>query len=283
MCLALSPLPSLEGRTAVGQRQRRPDPETYHWVLPAQHSGVEVAELHPNDCYAIQRAEGMVYFGAPLPDVLELQRQLGEPRAHLVDGRDGHDGHPECLLGGCFDVSRLRDAITARLLESGDRQYRRPIGHRPTPLDDLRGGAYSDVGSDDRPRYRQAPEQRMVYLHLGTAGRGNCYEAKAPRTLTIHIRDHEQRTDRTGVYTGYLYVEHHHPAPAGLAARGESPAAFDRRCIPPACVAPRSNTAGIFLRRAVPDGRITSLGAMPDLHHGLLVAASRTWGVSHPF
>ena len=192
-------------------------------------------------------------------------------------------GHPECLLGGCFDVSRLRDAITARLLESGDRQYRRPIGHRPTPLDDLRGGAYSDVGSDDRPRYRQAPEQRMVYLHLGTAGRGNCYEAKAPRTLTIHIRDHEQRTDRTGVYTGYLYVEHHHPAPAGLAARGESPAAFDRRCIPPACVAPRSNTAGIFLRRAVPDGRITSLGAMPDLHHGLLVAASRTWGVSHPF
>ena len=58
----------------------------------------------------------------------------------------------------------------------------------------------------------------MVYLHLGTAGRGNCYEARRPRTLTIHIRDHQRRTDRTGVYTGYLYVEHHHPAPAGRVA-----------------------------------------------------------------
>ena len=217
VCLGLSPLvTSLEGRTAeLGQRQRRPDPETYHWVLPAQHSGVEVVDLHPHDCYAIQRAEGMVYFGAPPPDVLELQRQLGEPHSHLVDGRDEH---PECLLARCLEVSRLRDAITARLLQSGDRQYRHPVGHRPTPLDDLRGGAYSDVGSDDRPRYRQAPEQRMVYLHLGTAGRGNCYEAQRPRTLTIHIRDHQQRTDRTGVYTGYLYVEHHHPAPAGRVA-----------------------------------------------------------------
>ena len=209
---------SLEGRTAEwGQAQRRLDPETYHWVLPAQHSGVEVADLHPGDCYAIQRAEGMVYFGEPLPDVLELQRQLGEPVSPLVEGRDEH---PECLLARCLEVSRLRDAITARLLESGDLRDRRLAGHRPTPLDGMRGGVYSDVGSDDRPRYRQAPEQRMAYLHLGAAGRGNCYEAKAPRTLTIHIRDHQQRTDRTGVYTGYLYVEHHHAAPAGgVAAR----------------------------------------------------------------
>jgi len=58
----------------------------------------------------------------------------------------------------------------------------------------------------------------MAYLHLGTAGRGNCYEAKVSRTLTIHIRDHQQRTDRTGVYTGYLYVEHHHPVPTGRVA-----------------------------------------------------------------
>ena len=219
-CLALFLLvaPSLEGRTAeLGQVQRRPAPETYHWVLPAEHNGVEVADLHPNDCYAIQRAEGMVYFGEPLPGVLELQRQLGEPVSHLVEGRDEH---PECLLARCLKVSRLRDAITARLLESGTLRYRRLAGHRPTPLDNMRGGAYSDVGSDDRPRYRQAPEQRMVYLHLGTAGRGNCYVAKAARTLTIHVRDHQQRTDRTGVYTGYLYVEHHHAAPAGgVAAR----------------------------------------------------------------
>ena len=216
LALLLLVTPSLEGRTSeLGQSQRRPNPETYHWVLPAQYSGVEVVDLHPDDCYAIQRAEGMVYFGAPLPDVLELQRQLGAPVSHLVDGRDEH---PECVLARCLEVSRLRDAITARLLESGDRRHRRLVGHRPTPLDGLRGGAYSDVGSDDRRRYRQAPEQRVVYLHLGTAGRGNCYEAPRPLTLTIHIRDHEQRTDRTGVYTGYLYVEHHHPAPAGRVA-----------------------------------------------------------------
>ena len=59
----------------------------------------------------------------------------------------------------------------------------------------------------------------------------------------------------------------------GLAARGESPAAFDRRCIPPAYVASRSNTAGMLPRRALPDGRITSLGATRDFHHGLLEPA----------
>ena len=245
VCLALLLLVTLTlegrergvGRTAeVGQRSRRPDPETYHWVLPAQHNGVEVVDLHPNDCYAIQRAEGMVYFGTPPPDVLELQRQLGEPSSHLVDklfgsiGPDGEDQHPECVLDRCLEVSRLRDAITTRLQEFGDQQYRRSVGHRPTPIDGMRGGAYSDVGSDDRPRYRQAPEQRMAYLHLGTARRGNCYEAKVPRTLTIHIRDHQQRTDRTGVYTGYLYVEHHHAASPGRVAIsrlwGPTPHAF---------------------------------------------------------
>jgi hypothetical protein len=56
----------------------------------------------------------------------------------------------------------------------------------------------------------------------------------------------------------------------GLAARGESPAAFGRRCIPPGCVAPRSNTSGILTRRALPAGRIAALGATPDFHHGLL-------------
>ena len=216
LALSLLLMPSLEGRTAeLGQRQRRPDPETYHWVLPAQHNGVEVVDLHPNDCYAIQRADGMVYFGAPLPGVLELQRQFGEPHSHFVDSGDEH---PECLLARCLDASRLRDAITARLLGSGNRKYRRLAGHRPTPLDNMQGGVYSDVGSDDRSRYRQAPEQRMAYLHLGTAGRGNCYEARVPRTLTMHVRDYQQRADRTGVYSGYLYVEHHHPVLPGRVA-----------------------------------------------------------------
>jgi hypothetical protein len=57
---------------------------------------------------------------------------------------------------------------------------------------------------------------------------------------------------------------------ASLAARGESLAAFDGRCIPAGCVAPRSNTPGILGRRALPAGRLARLGATPDFHHGLL-------------
>src|SRR5207247_1590047 len=56
----------------------------------------------------------------------------------------------------------------------------------------------------------------------------------------------------------------------GLAARGESLAAFDERCIPSGGVAPPSNTPGILSRRALPAGRLARLGATPDVHHGLL-------------
>jgi len=54
------------------------------------------------------------------------------------------------------------------------------------------------------------------------------------------------------------------------AARGKSLAAFDRRCIPAGCVAPRSNTPGILARHALPAGRLARLGATPDFHQGLL-------------
>ncbi len=56
----------------------------------------------------------------------------------------------------------------------------------------------------------------------------------------------------------------------GLAVRGESPSAFDERCILVACVAPPSNTGGILGRRALPARRLARLGAAPDFHHGLL-------------
>src|SRR5437660_7379961 len=59
-----------------------------------------------------------------------------------------------------------------------------------------------------------------------------------------------------------------------LAARGESLAAFDERCIPTGCVAPRSNTPGILGRLALPAGRLARLGATPDFHHGLLTRIS---------
>ena len=58
--------------------------------------------------------------------------------------------------------------------------------------------------------------------------------------------------------------------PFDLAARGERPAAIDECCIRPADVAPPSYPAGMFPRRALPDGRITCLGATLDVHHGLL-------------
>ena len=46
-----------------------------------------------------------------------------------------------------------------------------------------------------------------------------------------------------------------------LAARGKSPAAFDRRCIPLRRVVHRSNTAGIFPLLALRSGRTANLGA----------------------
>src|SRR5437867_1218498 len=84
---------------------------------------------------------------------------------------------------------------------------------------------------------------------------------------------------------------------ACLAARGATPSAFERRCIPPGGVAPPSNTPGIATpprkpraagapalgRRALPpgvpsaapalgwsSGRIAALGATMELHRGLL-------------
>src|SRR6266496_2977838 len=59
------------------------------------------------------------------------------------------------------------------------------------------------------------------------------------------------------------------PASAS-AARGETPAAFGRRCIPADCVAPPSNIPDILGRRALSSGRLAALGATPDFHHGLL-------------
>src|SRR5881396_2595032 len=63
-------------------------------------------------------------------------------------------------------------------------------------------------------------------------------------------------------------------AVAGLAARGETPPAFGRRCIPADCVAPPSNIPDILGRRALSSGRLAGLGATPDFHHGLLADAA---------
>ena len=187
------------------------DPDLYHWVLPADQSGVEVATLHPNDCYVVRSASGVAFFGQPTDEMRALQRQFVISTAHAVEEVEDH---PECTRRACLEVNRLIDQFERAMNGVNQRQIR-SIGHRPNPADSFYGGAYTDVGSEERERFRNLPEQRMLFQHLETARRDNCYEAKMPRTLTIHVRDHEQRLNRSGVYQGYLYVEHHHPEITG--------------------------------------------------------------------
>ena len=180
--------------------------ETWHWVLPADRDGIEVATLHPTDCYVVHHAEGTAYFGERTPALETLQGQLPPPGAHRVETLDDHG---ECTDAGCVDLARLEAEIEQEM-DAGNRRRRRRADHRPSPIDHWYGGAYTDVGSDERVRFRNAPQQRMVFRHLATARRGNCYEAKALRTLTIHVRDHEQHPRRTGVYHGLLTIRHRH-------------------------------------------------------------------------
>ena len=185
--------------------------ETFHWVLPAHEDGVEVATLHPSDCYVVHRAEGVVHFGERTEALDALQRDLPPPGAHRVESLGAHG---ECGDEGCVDLGRLVVALEEEMASANRRRQRR-ADHRPSPIDRWYGGAYTDVGSDERTRFRNAPEQRMVFRHLATARRGNCYEAKALRTLTIHVRDHEQRTRRSGVYHGLLTIRHRHAGGRG--------------------------------------------------------------------
>ena len=185
--------------------------ETFHWVLPADQDGVEVATLHPTDCYVVHEAEGSVYFGERTPALATLQGRLPAAAAHRVETLDEHG---ECGDAGCVDLARVEEALE-REMAAGSRRSRRGADHRPSPVDHWYGGAYTDVGSDERARFRNAPEQRMVFRHLATARRGNCYEAKALRTLTIHVRDHEKNPRRTGVYHGLLTVRHRHAEAGG--------------------------------------------------------------------
>ena len=201
----------LAGPVSSAEFQERPAPDTYHWVLPVDQPAVEVAELHPTDCYVVRKAGGLAYFGEPTAALRALQEQLLVPVAHRVETRDEH---AECTAGVCLQMARIAAALE-REMTSENRRYLRGVDHQPSPLDHWYGGAYTDVGSEHRETFRRAPEQRMLFQHLATARRGNCYEAKAPRTLSIHVRDHERRAHRTGVYHGFLYIEHHHGRTAG--------------------------------------------------------------------
>ena len=205
---ALSPA----GRVGVAQTREQPEPETYHWVLPVNQPSVDVATLHPNDCYVIQQATGVAYFGEPSANVLELERHLANPIAHPIDTVEDH---PECELRVCVEVSQIATAIEQELRATGNQSLLRTVDHTPSPLDNWAGGAYADVGSDDRQAYRNTPEQLMLVERLAASRRGNCFEAKVPRTLSVHVRDQQRDRKRAGVYSGFLYIEHHHPLIAG--------------------------------------------------------------------
>ena len=199
-------------RVGVAQNGDQRDPETYHWVLPVDREGVEVAWLHPNDCYVIQQANGVAYFGEPPAAVLELQQQLPMPIAHPVHAPESH---PECTLGVCVLVAETASAIEYALAVQVSRLLLRRVDHRPTPRDDWFGGAYADVGSDDRTTYHAAPDQLMLSEHLAASRRGNCFHAKVPRVLSVHVRDQQQHPERTGIYSGFLYIQHRHPSIVG--------------------------------------------------------------------
>lgn len=193
------------------QSESQAAPQLHHWILPVDQSGVEVATLHPNDCYVVRSASGVAFFGQPTDEMRALQRQFVISTAHAVEEVEDH---PECTRRACLEVNRLIDQFERAMNGVNQRQIR-SIDHRPNPADSFYGGAYTDVGSEERERFQNSPEQRMLFQHLETARRDNCYEAKMPLTLTIHVRDHEQRLNRSGVYQGYLYVEHHHPEITG--------------------------------------------------------------------
>ena len=186
-------------------------PELHHWILPVDQSGVEVATLHPNDCYVVRSATGAAFFGQPTDEIRNLQHQFVIATSHAVEEVEDHS---ECTRRGCVEANRLIDQFE-RAMDGVNKRQIRSIDHRPNPSDSFYGGAYTDVGSEERERFRNLPEQRMLFQHLATARRDNCYEAKMPRTLTIHVRDHEQRVNRSGGYQGYLYVEQHHPEITG--------------------------------------------------------------------
>ncbi len=172
----------------------------------------------PTIANAVQEAQGTAYFGELPPALAELQRQLTRPYAHAIDTRGPHG---ECQAPACLRVAALIAAIERELTRVDQARLLRGVNHRPSPVDAWFGGAYTDVGSEDRRTFRSTPEQQMVFRHLGASARGNCYEAKAPRTISIHVRDQQLGRSRAGVYSGFLYIEHHHPMTVGKTIAGE--------------------------------------------------------------
>src|SRR5206468_5903733 len=130
----------------------------------------------------------------------------------------------------------------------------------------------------------------------------------------LHALEHGRQrfmADRRRRQTKDAADSTHDAGSSPLTARGKSLAAFDGRCIPAGCVAPRSNTPGIAPHRAQDarwgprsavvaplrrgphgadcapwggtSGRLAALGATLDFHHGLLTPLAAHHVISAKF
>ena len=199
-------------------------------------------KLDPAQTVVRHRA-GMSNLQVMLPDAVFRWRPPGTHHAGAL--RRGHVDEPGQALR----------------VVSTERDRRRRVGGRPRGVGSERDAHDSRRGHAVGQRILGARRSGRHRLAGGddTTGRGRLSRPGGPE----HTRKWEAAASRP-------VAGARHP----LAARGETPAAFDRRESPPRGVAPPSNMANILHRRAWRSGLRAALGAPRGFHHGLLAAAT---------
>jgi len=114
-----------------------------------------------------------------------------------------------------------------------------------------------------RPRGNGSAVQRPSHAHRDVPG--GAFTAPLCQHAPAGFADGTEQVVEFGIGASSIDVL----VPGGPAARGASPSAFDRRCIPPRCVAQRSNIGHILASRALRSGRIAGLWCDDRLPHGL--------------
>ena len=171
-------------------------------------------------------------------------------------------------------VQRALEAASDRLYHDAEDKAEVSVGQRRA---DALGLLAESALSADLDR-GTAGDRYQVVVHVEADGLGADVEA-GQSALEDGIGVSAETSRRLACDASTVVMTHARDGQV-LAARGGSPAAFDRRCIPAGGVAPRSNTAGIFprpaLRRTDAASITTGLGATLDFHHGLLDVGRKT-------
>ena len=171
----------------------------------------------------------------------------------LITGNE--DGAKHCSMNILYSLSHLGYDIPPQ----ADSGWLGPVGPGPSYLDPGSGG----------PERLHQPQHDVHDV-----------EPHAPRPHDQgHWRHPGPRQPTVEVGCGMSLRLSQPRAP--LAVCGESPAAFDRRCIPPGGVVPRSQTAGIFPRRALQEPGAASLRTGLDATLGSPRTASASPRPSH--